>query len=410
MNGEEIEVAFPLRIAPDGIWLGLGSVQRLEISTSAVLPDSGLPVPEQLWDIEVGTMHIRELANGWRAGGMLRVGSPSDRPFAALRDMTVTLLGFLTIPSGERDAWNFSLFYSPTGQIIFPIPGVAYVWRPTPQFQANLGIPFSLDYRPTETLTITASYRPLNNVQVLVRQSLGEAWSIYGGYRTVNDTFLLADRLDDRERTYLFDQRLTLGVQRELGRGWSLDLSAAYVFDRQIFQAEKFSGSRRDELAIDPGATAFGWCQRRVQRHGLARFPRTIPPRRLATRHLPARLPARDGRFGVRLPPARSAADAGRFPRRVSRPADGQLRLLAANRRGRRGCRSRRPDRVRPAVHHQSGPRGAVRQRLAARPRRSGCGVVRAHRRRLHGLPGVRGEIDARGNRAPRGRSVQCLP
>ena len=187
-------------------------------------------------------MHIRELANGWRAGGMLRVGSPSDRPFAALRDMTVTLLGFLTIPSGEHNAWNFSLFYSPTGQIIFPIPGVAYVWRPTPQFQANLGIPFSLDYRPTETLTITASYRPLNNVQVLVRQSLGEAWSIYGGYRTVNDTFLLADRLDDQERTYLFDQRLTLGVQRELGRGWSLDLSAAYVFDRQIFQAEKFSG------------------------------------------------------------------------------------------------------------------------------------------------------------------------
>jgi len=116
-----------------------------------VLPDSGLPVPDQFWDIEVGTMHIRELADGWRAGGMLRVGSPSDQPFAALRDMTVTLLGFLTIPSGQRDAWNFSLFYSPTGQIVWPIPGVAY------------------------------------------------------------------------------------------------------VFDRQMFQAEKFSGSRRDDLAIDPG-------------------------------------------------------------------------------------------------------------------------------------------------------------
>jgi hypothetical protein len=253
MNGAEVEAVLPLRIAPDGIWLGLGSVQRLEISASAMLPDSGLPVPEQLWDIEVGTMHLRTLDNGWRAGGMFRVGSPSDRPFASLRDMTVTLLGFLTIPSGERDAWNLSLFYSPTGQIIYPIPGVAYVWRPNPQFQANLGIPFSLEYRPTETLTVTASYRPLNNVQVLVRQSLGEAWSIYGSYGTVNETFLLADRLEDRERTYLFDQRLTLGTQRELGRGWSLDLSAAYVFDRQIFQAEKFSGSRRDELAIDPG-------------------------------------------------------------------------------------------------------------------------------------------------------------
>ena len=80
-------------------------------------------------------------------------------------------------------------------------------------------------------------------MQVLARQSLGEAWSIYGSYRTVNETFLLADRLEDRERTYLFDQRLTLGIQCQLGRGWSVDLSAAYVFDRQMFQAEKFSAS-----------------------------------------------------------------------------------------------------------------------------------------------------------------------
>lgn len=253
MNGEELDVAFPLRLMPDGIWLGLGSFQRLQLDTSVSLPDSRLPVPVQLWDLEVGVMHIRNLENGWRAGGMLRVGSPSDRPFAALRDMTVTLLGFVTIPSGEHNAWNFSLFYSPTGQIIFPIPGVAYVWRPSSQFQANLGIPFSLDYRPTEALTVTASYRPLNNVQVLVRRSLGEAWSVYGAYRTVNETFLLADRLEDRERMYFFDQRLTLGVVRELGSGWSVDFSAAYVFDRQIFQAEKFSGDRRDELMIEPG-------------------------------------------------------------------------------------------------------------------------------------------------------------
>ncbi len=253
MNSEEFEVAFPLQIAPNGIWLGLGSIQRLGINTSATLPDSGLSVPDELWDIDVGAMHIRSFENGWRAGGMFRVGSPSDRPFSDLRDLTVTLLGFLTVPSGEHDAWNFSLFYSPTGQIIFPIPGVAYIWRPTPQFQANLGIPFSLDYRPTESLTITASYQPLNNVQVLVRQSLGEAWSIYGAYRTVSETFLPADRLKDRERTYLFDQRLSLGIERQFGRGWSVDLSAAYVFDRQMFQAEKFSGSRRDELEIDPG-------------------------------------------------------------------------------------------------------------------------------------------------------------
>lgn len=253
ISGAEVELGYPISIDSNGIWLALGGVQRLDVSTSAVLPDSGLPVPNQLWDIEAGVMHIHDLGDDKQAGGMLRVGSPSDQPFGAWRDMTVTFLGFMTIPSGERDAWSFSLFYSPTGQIIYPIPGIAYVWRPSERLQANLGIPFSLELKPTDSLMLTASYMPLNNVQVLLRQSLGESWSIYGGYRTLNETFLLADRENNRERTYLFDQRLTLGGQRDLGRGWSLDVSAARLFDRQFFQAEKFSGRRRDELSIDSG-------------------------------------------------------------------------------------------------------------------------------------------------------------
>ena len=253
VSGEEFDLGIPIRIDDNGIWLAMGGVQRLDINSSVRLPDSGLPVPNQFWDIEGGLMHIRDLGDGRQAGGMLRVGSPSDQPFAAWRDLTVTFLSFLTIPARNQDAWSFSLFYSPTGQIIYPIPGVAYVWRPNDRLQANLGIPFSLEYKPTETSVFTASYMPLNNVQVSLRQSLGQSWSVYGSYRTVSETFLLADRENAQERTYLFDQRMSLGLQRKLGRGWSVDLSAAYVFDRQFFQAEKFSGSRRDELSIDPG-------------------------------------------------------------------------------------------------------------------------------------------------------------
>ena len=186
----------------------------------------------------------------------MRVGSPSDRPFDSLRDMTVTLLGFVTIPSGERDAWNLSLFYSPTGQIVFPIPGVAYVWRPSDTFQMNIGIPFSFEYRPTDEWLISASYRPLTNVEFLMRRSLGWNWSLYGSYRTVNETYWLSERTDDRERTYFYDQRLSLGLQRSLGPQWQFDFAASYVFDRQIFQAEKFSGTRNGELDVDTGLGA----------------------------------------------------------------------------------------------------------------------------------------------------------
>ena len=253
LNGTELELGFPLHIDPSGIWLGMGGIQHVGLDTSSVFPDSGLEVPDQFWDIQAGVMHIRNLSDDRKVGGMLRVGSPSDQPFGAWRDLTVTLIGFMTIPSGDCNAWNLSLFYSPTGQITFPIPGVAYSWRPNDQFQANIGIPFSVDYRPTETLSLSASYMPLNNVQFEIRQVLAQGWSVYGGYRTVNDTFLLSERESNQERTYLFDQRLTLGLQCELGKGWSVDVSSAYVFDRQFFQAEKFSGERRDELLIDSG-------------------------------------------------------------------------------------------------------------------------------------------------------------
>lgn len=249
----ELQFGVPIYHDSNGIWLGLSGIRRLDITTAAVLPDSGLPVPSQLWDIQAGVMHTRELSGGRQAGGMLRIGSPSDQPFGAVRDLTVSFLGFYNIPHGDRDAWNFSLFYSPTGQIIFPIPGVAYSWRPNDQFKVNLGIPFSLEYHPTDSLEITANYLPINQVQLLARQTLSESLCLYGGYRTVNETFLLADRENDRERTYLFDQRILLGLQQELPRGWNLDLSVAHVFDRQFFQAEKFSGTRRDELMIESG-------------------------------------------------------------------------------------------------------------------------------------------------------------
>lgn len=255
-TGQEISLGFPLRIESDSLWLVLASLERWELDTAAVLPDSGLALPNQLWDPELGTMYFRDLAGGQRVGGMVRVGSPSDRPFSELRDMTATLLGFWTIPRGERDEWSLSLFYSPTGQIIYPLPGVAYVWRPHDHLRLELGIPFSVTYEPTDTLTLSARYRPLTDGQAFFYQRLGTAWTMYGGYRTVNETFWLADRQDDDQRLYLFDQRVTLGLRRTLGRGWNVDVSTSYVFDRMLFQARKFSGDRRDELTIDAGIGA----------------------------------------------------------------------------------------------------------------------------------------------------------
>lgn len=256
LTGFQANLALPVRIAPDGrrIWLATSGFEHLQIGTAAILPDSLVAVPQELWKINVGTMHLREFDNGWGGGGMLSVGTASDRPFADLREMTMTSLAFLNVPRGLRDAWNFSLFYSPTSQIPFPIPGAAYVWRPNDRFTANIGVPFSLRYQPTEAWTFSADYRPLTAVNLRASRSLGADWSLYARYEVVNETYWLAERTNSQDRLYLFDQRAALGLDRKLPAGFSFDVSAAYVFDRRIFQAESFSGSRSDVLSISPGA------------------------------------------------------------------------------------------------------------------------------------------------------------
>ncbi len=256
LTGFQANLAAPLRIAPDGrrIWLATSNFEYLQIDTKAIFPDSLVDVPQDLWKFNLGAMHLRELDNGWSGGGMLSVGTASDRPFAALREMTMTSLAFLNVPRGPRDAWNFSLFYSPTSQLPFPIPGAAYAWRPSDRFTANLGVPFSLRYQPTDAWTFSADYRPLTAVNLRVSRSLGADWNLYARYEVVNETYWLAERTNSQDRLYLFDQRAALGLDRRLPAGFILDLSAAYVFDRRIFQAESFSGSRSDGLDISPGA------------------------------------------------------------------------------------------------------------------------------------------------------------
>ena len=256
MIRQGLDFSLPLAILPEGrgVWLALFEVNHLQFETDAVLVDSGFDLPNHLWDVGFGTMHIRTLDSGIKLGAIVMVGSASDRPFDAFRDWTLTSVGFVNVPTrNKRDSWNFSLFYSPNSQIVFPIPGVAYIWQPNERVRASIGIPFSLDWQMTETLALAASYQPLTTGRVMLRQQLGLAWTLYGGYDVVNETYFLSERIDDDERFYVFDQRAVLGIERALAWGFTLDVSAGYLFDRQLFQGTSFSDDRRDEIFVDSG-------------------------------------------------------------------------------------------------------------------------------------------------------------
>lgn len=256
MNAEFARLAMPLATPQEGqpLWLGIAKFGRLELATDAILPDSAAAVPSQLWLVETGVTHIRPMANGGTLGGTFLFGTASDQPYAAGRDLTLMAVAFWETPAARPDdSWSLSLFYSPTSQLPYPLPGVAYVWRPDETLEAKLGLPGGIEYRPTDDWEFSLTYFPLVNVAAVARRRIADGLSLFATYRTDTQIFFLADRLIDDERFYVFDQRAALGWERRIGQGFSLEGTVSYLFDRELFQGTNFSSGRRDLVAFDPG-------------------------------------------------------------------------------------------------------------------------------------------------------------
>ena len=256
MNAEFARVGMPLVIPQEGepLWLGIAKFGRLELATEAVLPDSGERVPSQLWLVETGVTHIRPQDDGGTLGGTFLFGTASDRPYAAGRDLTLMAIAFWQTPAANgRDDWSFSVFYSPTSQLPYPMPGVAYVWKPDDTLEAKIGLPGGIEYRPDDDWELSLTYTPLVNVAAVARRHLSDTASLFATYRTDTQIYFLADRLIDDDRFYVFDQRAALGLERRLAGGFSVESTVSYLFDRTLFQGTSFFSGRRDVIDFDPG-------------------------------------------------------------------------------------------------------------------------------------------------------------
>ena len=231
---------------------------------TAILPTSGVVFPADLWNLRLGLGYRQSFDNGWIAGINASLGSASDVPFHSVNELSVNLHAFLRIPVRETDAWLLSLSYSPTGELSFPMPGVAYHWVPNEQFQALIGIPLSITVRPTEDWSFHFTYTPITNVKARVDYRLTRGLKLYASYDWTNDSYYRSDRTDDRARLFIYDMRLTTGIQYSVNSNFSIDLFGGYSFNRYIFEGRSLSDRNNDRINLDDtpfvGASAtFRW-------------------------------------------------------------------------------------------------------------------------------------------------------
>jgi hypothetical protein len=264
--GQDLSVMCPVWMdGPNGVML-MGGVSNRLIQTDAILPDTGQEYPGELWNAHFGLMYHRQLDNGWMAGGGINLGSASDRPFGALRDMNIGMNAMLRVPQGEHNAWMFSLMYSPMSEIPFPIPGVAFNWNPSEQFHANIGIPFQVTYRPTDDWTFEAMYMPIHAIHAKATYRFSEQIRAFASYDWANEVYALADRVDDNERFFMYDQRAALGLEATLVRFATVDLTGGYAFDRYSYEGSQTSAFNATQInRVNIGAGPFAALQLKLR-------------------------------------------------------------------------------------------------------------------------------------------------
>jgi len=254
--GQEIRLTAPAWTADPHLLLVSTSIANDLFDTAAVFPTSGTEFPESLWNIRLGMTYLRTLANDWKTGAGVNIGSASDRPFATIRDMNPALFAFLSIPESNENAWNFSLFYSPLSEIPFPLPGAAYYWHASDSLQMNIGLPAQLTWQPIEQFTFMASYMLLHTINVRGTWQIDENWSAYVAYENRNRAWFLNDRERDDERLFSYDQGALIGLQRNFFKKFRAEIAGGYLFNRFYFIGEDYLDRNQDRINIDSGLTA----------------------------------------------------------------------------------------------------------------------------------------------------------
>ncbi len=254
--GENLSFTHPLWKDPLNALSLTGGVRNQLFDTNAILPDTGQPLPAELWGVNLGLRYSRQLNDGWITGGGVSIGSASDHPFATIHEIDIGVNAMLRIPQGEHNAWLFTLSYSPMGELNFPVPGVAFSWNPTPEFHANIGLPLMVMWRPTDDWQFQASYMLLRTVHIKAQYRLTGSLRAFAAYDWSNESYSLLDRPELDDRFFIYDQRVSLGIQTPLWERWTASVSSGFVFDRYMFEGTSSTASSADRIDLGNGPFA----------------------------------------------------------------------------------------------------------------------------------------------------------
>ncbi len=233
------------------------SVRALFLNGDARFSQTNQPPPDLVWEPAASLFYQRKFENGWQGGLVLTVSSPSDKPFNNWDTVVPGINAFVVVPR-ERDSWLFSVAWFPTGEIRYPIPGIAYIWMPSQYLTMIIGIPFAVTWRPYDEVRLDFTYVPLRRVRSQFSWEVVPSTTLFAGFEWTNEAYFLDDRIDRKDQMFVFEKRFYGGIRWGITDRWQAEIIGGYVFDRLLFTGRNYTDRKGNRIEVAPGPMISG--------------------------------------------------------------------------------------------------------------------------------------------------------
>lgn len=250
------EIAVPLIQTDKTEWEFTLSGRSLDIDTEAILPDSDMPLPDNLTSLVGGSTVRHLLDNGWLVGINGRCGTASDRPFKTGDEVVYGGTAFIKIPHGKYNALIAYIDYDNNRleeqYTHYPVGGIGYQLVLAENLWTVLGFPASfIHWSPVKNLSFDASYVfPRVASAKLAYAMLDDKLSVYSQFKWDYQRYMREGRTDNEDGLVFYDKRVSIGANYDITENIGVGASFGYVFDRFIFEGQSYKERHVDRIDI----------------------------------------------------------------------------------------------------------------------------------------------------------------
>lgn len=241
MERLDFQGAVPMYSSGQDTYVLTADVEILRVNTNAILPTTMQPFPGQLFNIAMGVNYFHQFDSGKVGGIVFEMGSASDKPFAAADDLLVSGTGFLLIPDSDEGSWFVGVNASTNSQVLhgLPIPGGGYFFHPSDDFQAIVGLPFSvISWKPSRDWQLQFVYAFLTTTHARVSYQPTQKWQLYAGFDWTNENWDRADRPAEQDRFFYYEKKLSTGFLWWIKPNVGFEIAGGWAFDRYFTEVD----------------------------------------------------------------------------------------------------------------------------------------------------------------------------